>query len=146
MALGENDGNEVDPSRAFPFDAPLTMDQVYEELDRQVEDQAPDAPCDERDALRDDRYAQWCGLLDQGVIYRAHEGCGMYSVLVVNGAEYGNVWYVDVANDAGVFPLTDPAAGGPLRVFPWFTLWLDAALDMVENHGKELESYAVFIP
>ena len=49
--------------------------------------------------------------LEAGYLYLCHEGCGMYSILVVNTDDedtYGTVWYYDIANDAGIFPLVNP--------------------------------------
>jgi hypothetical protein len=120
MGLDENDGNEVDPSKPFPFtkEAPLIL------MD-----------------LKDDAMAQAYQDAINGVIYLAHEGCGMYSILVVNGQERGNVWFLDFANDLGAVPLASPKTGGPMGFFEWFGLWLDASLALVETGAEKLGSY-----
>jgi hypothetical protein len=69
----------------------------------------------------------------------------MYSALVVNGEEYGNIWYYDLANDAGIYPLTSPVSGKPMGFWEWYELWLDSALHYLETGEEGFSSYADFI-
>ena len=130
MALEENGRGKTSPAEPFPLtgDQPVFLLELYEEHE-------------EPDEIIEKVYEE----TQRGVSYLSHEGCGMYSVLVINGPEYGHVWYFDFANDAGVFPLTHPATGAPLGFFDWLELWLDAALAHLTTGAKEIDGYANFI-
>jgi len=128
-ALGDNGDQTVDLSKDFEFDrsATLLLAAVFEEEDA------------------DELYEIAWRMANQGIIYLAHEGCGMYSVLVIKGKEHGCVWYSDFSNDVGLFPLVYPQTGEPLGFFDWFEIWLDAALACMENDTEELQGYAEYI-
>ena len=136
LPLEDNEGNEVDPKSPFPFtaDKPLNLWDMYNEIE----------DAENRDELFEKIYADTCLRSDMGVIYISHEGCGMYNVLVVNGEEYGKVWWIDLSNDAGVYPLFDPTTGDQLSFFRWYELWLDAAIGEKRGQNEELESCARF--
>ncbi|MDR2523539.1 MAG: SMI1/KNR4 family protein [Synergistaceae bacterium] len=142
LALEDNDDITVHMSAPFPLtaDRPFVMPELYEEIGARA------GGMDEAEEFRERMLEEHFTKVNSGVTYLAHEGCGMYSVLAVKGAEYGNVWYVDLANDAGAFPLVDPKSGKSLDFLSWFELWLDAALSMMEEGGRELEGYSYFIP
>ncbi len=68
---------------------------------------------------------------DAGYIYLCHEGCGMYSILIVNTDDentYGTVWYCDIANDAGMFPLIDTVSKTTMNFLDWLEYYADKIL------------------
>lgn len=70
---------------------------------------------------------------DAGYIYLCHEGCGMYSILIVNTEDkdtYGTVWYFDMANDAGIFPLIDPIKKTTMNFLDWLEYYVDKTLTL----------------
>ena len=135
--LGESDGGEVEFSKEFVYTRENSLN-LYELLES-----------DEFDVEDDEAYdAKWDEIYDKafrGFLFIAHEGCGMYSILVVNGEEYGNMWYCDFANDAGLFPYTSPKTNGPMKFDEWLEIWLDKAIDCIETGAEELHGYGNFI-
>ncbi len=91
-----------------------------------------------------------------GFITLCTEGCGMYSVLVINSEDpetYGTVWFWDFANDFGTAPMKDAQTGRPFHFLDWLEYWADrtAALRMMntlvlqilckyQNHRIHLDS------
>ncbi|MDU1909755.1 SMI1/KNR4 family protein [Fusobacterium sp.] len=138
LELEDNDNNSIDLSREFPYtyEEPLNLFEVYESMNEIDDDNE-----EEQDRFLNEIY----GKSLRGIKFLAHEGCGMYSVLVVKGKEYGNIWYFDFANDAGVYPLTSEKTGKSMKFFEWMELWIDKSLAHVEKRNKELEGYAFFI-
>ena len=141
LALEDNDGITVHTGAPFPLtaDKPFVMSELYEEIEARVGGMDEDKAKEFRERTLDEHFTK----VTSGVT--THEGCGMCNVPVVKGAEYGNVWYVDLANDVGAFSLTDPKSRKPLDFLSWFELWLDAALSMTEEDGQELQGYSDFI-
>ena len=132
-----DESESSNPSEVFP----LTMGQEFRCLD------AYDAIDDSLDEEEQEQMLNNIfNSVTKGYIYLAHEGCGMFSILIVNGAEAGHVWYSNLANDAGIFPLAHPETEKPLSFQDWYLLWLDAAIKMVENGDEMPQSYADFIP
>lgn len=125
------------PKLAEPFgythQAPLNVREIDQQIPPQVSDE-------DREKLMERLYDS----AEKGIIFLATEGCGMYSVLVVNGEAYGTVWFYDLANDGGVFPLTSPEDGKPMRFLEWFEIWLDKSIQAL-TEGKGLMSYSEFI-
>ncbi len=64
----------------------------------------------------------------QGTLPFFHEGSGMYHLLVVTGAECGNVWLDARVNDSGIGPLPYQANAPRITFFEWFK-WLDELFD-----------------
>ncbi|MCI8668601.1 MAG: SMI1/KNR4 family protein [Lachnospiraceae bacterium] len=63
-----------------------------------------------------------------GFIPLCEEGCGMYSMLVVNSKDpdtYGTVWFWDFANDFGAAPMKDAQTGQPFHFLDWLEYWAD---------------------
>lgn len=143
MSLNENDGAEVDPSKPFPFtkEMPLILMDLYNKIDKMDKNDEKNEDNEEYEDALGHAYED----AEKGVIYLAHEGCGMYSVLVVNGQERGNVWFFDFSNDFGACPLADPKTGGPMGFFDWFELWLDASLTSIKTGTEKLGSYMDYI-
>ncbi|MDR1163191.1 MAG: SMI1/KNR4 family protein [Candidatus Accumulibacter sp.] len=138
MALEDSDDNVIDPAEPFPFEEPLYFSDVYEEVETITENM----PEDEAEETGERIFDEYFEMASSGISYLSHEGCGMYSVLVVKGAEAGNVWFLDLANEAGAFPILDPETDEPFGFFDWFEYWLDNAIAHFEDGSEELSSYA----
>ncbi|WP_294664034.1 SMI1/KNR4 family protein [Fusobacterium ulcerans] len=138
LELEDNDNNLTDLSMEFPYtyDKPLKLVEVYETMDEMDDENE-----EEQEQFLNEIYEKSV----RGIIFLAHEGCGMYSVLVVKGEEYGNVWYFDFANDAGTYPLTSEKTGKSMKFFEWMELWIDKSLACIEKEEEELKGYAFYI-
>lgn len=139
----DEEGNRINYQHAFPYTrkAPLRMHEAYEGIQQKMEGLGEE----EQEELHEVLLEKIVDSVHSGIIYLCHEGCGMYSVLVVKGEEYGHVWYVDLANDAGAFPLTDPHDGSPMCFTRWYEVWLDQAINGLKVDMKGLESFSQFI-
>ena len=74
--------------------------------------------------------------VDAGYVLLCHEGCGMYSILVVNTDDedtYGTVWYYDLANDAGIFPLINPVTNKAMSFLDWLEYYVDKTLELDDS-------------
>lgn len=83
--------------------------------------------------------------IDAGYIFLCHEGCGMYSILIVNTDDentYGTVWYYDLANDAGIFPLTNPKNNSTMNFLDWLEYYVDKTLELDDS---EYFGYAALV-
>ena len=131
-----NDDLVLKLDKEFPFtlEDPFILSHVYDSI-----------PDDLSDEEEEEYYDKIYSLADCGHILLATEGCGMYSALIVNGREYGNIWFKDLANDAGMFPLTNPKDSKPLGFYDWYELWLDKSIESLVNNSEGLSSYADFI-
>lgn len=72
-------------------------------------------------------------MLYSGFIFLCHEGCAMYSILIVNSDDkdtYGTVWYFDLANDAGTFPLFNPVTKQTMDFLDWLEYYADRTLEL----------------
>lgn len=57
----------------------------------------------------------------------------MYSILVVNTDDkdtYGTVWYYDIANDAGIFPIINPINNNTMSFLDWLEYYVDKTLEL----------------
>jgi hypothetical protein len=71
-----------------------------------------------------------------GYIPLCHEGCGMYSILIVNTEDketYGTVWYYDLCNDAGIYPLINPETKKTMGFLDWLEYYADKSLELDED-------------
>ena len=60
----------------------------------------------------------------------------MYSILIVNSDDqdtYGTVWYFDLANDAGTFPLLNPVNKKPMDFLDWLEYYADRTLELEDE-------------
>lgn len=146
LSLDDNDGCETDYADEFPYTRtnPLNLMDIYEQIDLILEEKAIENE-DERDEERDRIFEEYYKSAIKGIKVLTHEGCGMYSVLVVKGAEYGNIWFLDFANDVGAFPYTSPKTKDSVKFFEWFEIWLDRAIACKESGTDELASYSDLI-
>jgi len=72
-------------------------------------------------------------MIDAGFIFLCHEGCAMYSILIVNSDDkdtYGTVWYYDLANDAGILPLFNPVNQKTMDFLDWLEYYVDRTLEL----------------
>jgi hypothetical protein len=60
-----------------------------------------------------------------GIIFLAEYGCGGYYVLVINGEQYGKVWFFH--SDGFLNPCC--IEGKQLNFFDWYENWLDTSLN-----------------
>jgi len=75
-------------------------------------------------------------LFDAGFLLLCTEGCGMDSILIVNSTDpetYGTVWYYDMANDCGIFPLTNPKNGKVMSFLDWLEYYVDKTLELPDD-------------
>lgn len=63
-----------------------------------------------------------------GLLRISNFGCGVNINLVVNGAEYGNIWVDDRCNDQGIYPDPYFKTNGRVTFLEWYELWLNQAL------------------
>lgn len=73
---------------------------------------------------------------DAGYIPLCHEGCGMYSILIVNADDedtYGTVWFYDLCNDAGIYPLIDPVDRKTMSFLDWLEYYADKTLELDDS-------------
>lgn len=74
--------------------------------------------------------------VDLGFIVLCTEGCAMYSILIVNTDDaetYGTVWYYDLANDAGIFPLINPETKITMNFLDWLEYYVDKTLELDDS-------------
>lgn len=74
--------------------------------------------------------------VEKGFIELCHEGCGMFNILIVNAEDketYGTVWFYDLANDGGIFPLADPVSGKAMRFLDWLEYYVDRTLELDDD-------------
>lgn len=74
--------------------------------------------------------------VDAGYVLLCTEGCGMYSILIVNTddeAAYGTVWFYDLANDAGIYPLIHPVSHRTMGFLDWLEYYVDKTLELDDN-------------
>lgn len=79
---------------------------------------------DESSAFDDDTYFDndWAA----GALRISNFGCGVWILLVVNGTEYGNIWFDDRASDNGIYP--DQSSVSRIPFLKWYESWLDESL------------------
>lgn len=80
--------------------------------------------------------------VDAGFLLLCTEGDAMYSILIVNTDNketYGTVWYYDLANDFGIYPLINPKNGKPMCFLDWLEYYTDKTYELSD---KEYFGYA----
>lgn len=74
--------------------------------------------------------------VDSGFIELCTEGCGLYSILIVNAEDretYGTVWCYDFSGDAGILPLADPISGKALSFLDWLEYYVERTLELDDD-------------
>ncbi|MDR1083923.1 MAG: SMI1/KNR4 family protein [Deltaproteobacteria bacterium] len=146
-SLGGGDEEPPDYSKPFGLSAEenLRLFDVYAEIDRRLKAYGPAMDADLETELFEKYFRELSRDTDCGFVYLCTEGCGMYNILIVNGPAHGTVWFHDLANDAGIFPLTSPVTGKPLGFGEWLEIWLDTSISSLSDGSEELASYSEFI-
>lgn len=70
-------------------------------------------------------------VFDRGYIPLCHEGCGMYSILIVNTEDkdsYGTVWFYDIDDYLGIYPLIHPVTKSTMSFLDWLEYYVDTTL------------------
>ena len=75
-------------------------------------------------SLEDDT---WKSSLVDGAMPICHQGCATRNYLVITGAERGNVWVDDRANQNGIYPETAESSGR-VSFLDWYWSWLETSL------------------
>ena len=73
---------------------------------------------------------------DAGYILLCQEGCGMRSILIVNTEDketYGTVWFYDLCNDAGIYPLVHPITHQTMSFLDWLEYYVDKTLELEDS-------------
>jgi hypothetical protein len=68
-----------------------------------------------------------------GTIPLAHQGCGYYDLLVVNGPDAGHVWQDNRACDGPISPYVDDT--GRTTFDRWYLTWLEQAEGACARHS-----------
>lgn len=74
--------------------------------------------------------------INAGYVPLCHEGCGMYSILIVNTDDedtLGTVWYYDTANDVGIYPLIHPVTNRTMSFLDWLEYYADKTLELDDS-------------
>ena len=74
--------------------------------------------------------------VNAGYLLLCTEGCGMNSILIVNTDDketYGTVWFYDLANDAGIYPLINPKNGKPMCFLDWLEYYADRTYELSDK-------------
>ena len=76
-----------------------------------------------------------------GLIKISDIGCGIDLCLVVNGAEYGNIWVDDRINGNGIYPdpYFDQKEDERTSFLDWYEMWLDRELLLFEDEEMTLK-------
>jgi len=99
--------------------------------------------------VSDEEYDEFAGDKYSGFLFLCHEGCGMYSILVVNSDDkdtYGTVWYYDFANDAGMFPLINPVTGKTMDFLDWLEYYADKTYGLEDDDFFSYGEIAGYLP
>ena len=68
-----------------------------------------------------------------GLVRICNFGCGVSLNLVVNGAEYGNIWVDDRCNDGGIYPDPYFKKVGRIDFICWYEHWLDESINKLSG-------------
>ena len=74
--------------------------------------------------------------IEAGFIPLCQEGCGMLSILIVNTDDletYGTVWFYDLDNDFGIFPIINPLNRKPMSFLDWLEYYIDKTLELDDD-------------
>ncbi|KAB8145828.1 SMI1/KNR4 family protein [Chloroflexia bacterium SDU3-3] len=108
-----------DPSKPFLLTSRWNMDYDGDDDDAQAY------------AAFEEEYYQPARV--DGLLRICNFGCGVALNLVVNGAEYGNMWVDDRASDGGIYPDPYFEQEGRTQFLDWYLLWLARALSEVDR-------------
>jgi len=72
-----------------------------------------------------------------GVLRLCNFGCGVFISLIVNGEEYGNMWFDDRCNDQGIYSASGLNESERITLLDWYEQWLDKSLAKEKNKNYE---------
>ncbi|MEN7551093.1 SMI1/KNR4 family protein [Rapidithrix thailandica] len=68
-----------------------------------------------------------------GLLRISNYGCGVSLNIVVNGADYGNIWVDDRVNGGGIYPDSFFDQEDKTNFLEWYELWLDQSIYELKN-------------
>ncbi len=144
LPLEDNEDQRTTPNTAFGFTAenPCLLekyDAYDEKIDNAKTDEEEQALWDLKEFLLDADYEK----ATNGITFLCHEGCCMFSVLILKGAERGTVWWFNFSDQVGVVPIV--LEKQQVSFLDWYEMWLDASLDSVKNGTKAFSTYGQFV-
>lgn len=75
-----------------------------------------------------------------GLIRICNYGCGVSLNLVVNGAEYGNIWIDDRGSDGGIYPLKKESIYERITFLDWYEEWLNSSIGELESNLSKVKT------
>jgi hypothetical protein len=75
-----------------------------------------------------------------GALCISQFGCGDFLLLVVNGAERGNIWFDGRGNYSGIFP-EEGAGTARISFSEWYLAWLDESIKDTtrDSHAEDIQ-------
>ena len=123
-----------DISKPFPYTDvwnPINeLSAVYDKLNKAQEDGNADnetAAWNEREKLISDEKNNY------GRLNLCNYGCGVAIFMVVNGAEYGNIWMDARINDDGIYPFNEFGNCERIDFLNFYEAWLDESIDEIRK-------------
>lgn len=114
----------LDPAQTFPHTEPWNLEfkpKIAEEENRELYYK-------EFDEFENIYFDQ---NLVNGVLRICNYGCAISLNLVVNGLEYGSLWFDDRASEAGIYPLREENLNR-VTFLEWYERWIDSSLDKLQ--------------
>ncbi len=104
----------IDLSKPFPFMEAWNLDwKVPEDVQ-------------EEEKYLDDLFEKYEDKNNvNGLLRISNFGCGVWINLVVNGSEYGNIWYDDRTSNQGLVPMQTKDKDR-VQFLDWYELWLNS--------------------
>ncbi len=116
--------NLVNPALPFPHTEPQFMMTEDEDEDEEFDEDEIDEKWNEPQH-------------NYGVLRLCNLGCGIFTSLVVNGKEYGNMWIDDRSSEAGIYPYCKTNDFSERSGFlDWYETWLDQSTKMLMPRKK----------
>lgn len=113
----KREDDQLDPSKPFMLSEPWNMTFEGDLSSEQKRNEFQEAYSHNR----------WVN----GLLRICNYGCGVSLNLVVNGAEYGNIWVDDRGNDGGIYPDAYFGQKDRTQFLNWYELWLDISIKEV---------------
>ncbi len=106
------------PSLPFPLSAEWNLEPVDPDVDEA--------------AYRTFETNYYSEYYDRGVIRLSNYGCGIWCNLVVNGDEFGHVWFDDRTNENGIRPASFKGQSR-ITFADWYAAWIEESLRKLTN-------------
>jgi hypothetical protein len=90
------------------------------------------------EGFSENNYDVWEDEYDQlkwsdGMLRIGHLGCGIYSNLVLNGKEKGNIWIDSRTNENGIYPANYYNKRTKNDFLSWYLYWLESSIKNLKN-------------